>query len=179
MFSRSVVSNSLWPHGLQHARLPSHSLSSGVCSNSYPLSQWYHPTNSSSVAPFSIHPQCFPASGSSPMNQPFTSDGQSYWSFSFIISPSNEYLGLIYFGLTGLISLRSRGLSRVFSSTTIWKHQFFSTQPSLWSNSHICTGLLGKLYLWLYRPLLAKWYLCFLICCLGLIELFFQEVSVF
>ena len=92
-----------------------------------------------------------------------------YWSFSFSISPSNEYLGLIYFGLTGLISLQPRGLSRVFSSTTIWKHQFFGTQPSLWSNSHICTGLLGKLYLWLYRSLLAKWCLCFLICCLGLI----------
>ena len=67
-----------------------------------------------------------------------------YWSFSFSISPSNEYLGLISFRMTGWISLQSKGLSRVFSNTTILKHQFFSPQASLWSNSHICTWLLEK-----------------------------------
>ena len=71
-------------------------------------------------------------------------------------------------GFTGLISLLSKGLSRVFSSTTIWKQQFFSSPPSLWFNSHIHTWWLEKPQLWLYGPLLAKWYLCFLICCLGI-----------
>ena len=85
-----------------------------------------------------------------------------YWSFSFSISPSNDYSGLISFTLTGLISLQSKGLSRVFSNTTVWKHQFFGTHPSLRSNSHICTWLLGKPQLWLYGPLLAKWCLCFI-----------------
>ena len=90
-----------------------------------------------------------------------------YWSFSFSISPSSEYSGLIPLGLTGLTSLLSKGLSRVFSSTTVWKHQFFGAQPSLWSTSHIHTWLLEKPQLWQYRPLLAKWCLCFSICCLG------------
>ena len=94
-----------------------------------------------------------------------------YWSFIFSISPSNEYSGLIPLGLTSLISLQSKGLSRVFSITTVRKHQFFSTQPSVWSKSHICT--------WLDRPLLAKWYLCFLIRCLDLSKLFFQGASIF
>ena len=89
-----------------------------------------------------------------------------YWSFSFSISPSSEYSGLIPLGLTGLTSLLSKGLSRTFSSTTVWNHQFFGTQPSLWSNFHIHTWLLEKPQLWLYEPLLAKWYLCCLICCL-------------
>ena len=89
-----------------------------------------------------------------------------YWSFRFSISPSSEYSGLIPLGLTCLLSLLSKGLSRVFSSTTFWNHQFFGTQPSLWTNSHIHTWLLEKPQLWLYEPLLAKWYLCCLICCL-------------
>ena len=91
-----------------------------------------------------------------------------YWSFRFSISPSNEYAGLISLGWTGWISLQSKGLPRVFSSTTLQKHQFFSAQLSLWSNSHIHTWLLEKPCLWLYGPLLAKWCLCFLIYCLGL-----------
>ena len=82
-----------------------------------------------------------------------------YWSFSFNISPSKEHWGLI--------SLQSKGLSRVFSNTRVQKHQFFGTQPSLWPNSHIHTWLLEKPWLWLGGPLLAKSYLCFLICCLG------------
>ena len=88
-----------------------------------------------------------------------------YWSFSISLSMNIQAWFLL--GLTGLILL-FKGLSRVFSSTTVWKHQFFGTQPSLWSNSHIHTWLLEKPQLWLYRPLLAKWYLCFLIHCLGL-----------
>ena len=81
-----------------------------------------------------------------------------YWSFSFSISPSNEYSGLISLGLTGWISSQSNGLSRVFSNTTVQKHQFFSAQLSLWSKSHIHfhTWLLEKPKLWLYGPLLAK-----------------------
>ena len=95
LFSHSVVSNSLWPHGLQHARLPCPSLSPRACSNSCPLSRWCHPTISSSVAPFSCL-QSFPASGSFPMSWLYAL-WPKYWSFSFIISPSNEYSGLIPF----------------------------------------------------------------------------------
>ena len=84
-----------------------------------------------------------------------------YWSFSFSISPSIEYSWPISLRLTHFTSLQSKGFSRGFSSTTIWKHQFFSTQPSLRSNSHICTWLLEKTYLWLDRSLSAKWCLCF------------------
>ena len=80
-------------------------------------------------------------------------------------------------GLTGLIFLLSKGLSRVFFRTTIWKYQFFGTQPSLWSNSHICTWLLRKLELWLHRPFLAKWCLCFLICCLGFVIAFLPRIK--
>ena len=80
-----------------------------------------------------------------------------YWSFSFSISPSNKYPGLISLRLTGLITLLSKGLSRVFSSTTVWKHQFFITLLSLWSNSHICMWLLERSEPWLYRPLSEKW----------------------
>ena len=100
-------------------------------SNSCPLSQWCHPTMSSSVVPFSC-PQSFPASGSFPMSQLFTSGGQSIGaSASASVLPMNIQ-GWFPLGLTGLISLLSKGLSRIFSSTTVRKHQFFSTQPSLW-----------------------------------------------
>ena len=98
---------------------------------------------------------------------------------SFSLSPSNEYSGLISLGLTGLISLLSKGLSRVFFSTIVQKHWFFSTQPSLWSNSHICTWLLEKPWLWLYGPWSAKWCLCFLICCLGLYSFSSKEQASF
>ena len=90
-----------------------------------------------------------------------------YWSFSFSISPSNEYSGLILLGWTGLISLQSKGLSRVFSKTKVQKRQFFGAQLSIQSNSHIHTWLLEKPKLWLDRTLLAKYCFCFLICCLG------------
>ena len=144
MFGHSVVSNTLRPHGLQHARLPCPSPPPGVCSNSHPLIQWCHPTISSSVIPFSSCPQSFPESGSFPMNQLFTWSGQSIRaSASTSVLPMNiqDWFPL---GLTGLISLKSKAFSRVFSNTTVQKHQFFSSQPSLWSNSHIHTWLLEK-----------------------------------
>ena len=89
--------------------------------------------------------------------------GPKYWSFSFSISPSKEYSGRCPLRLTGLISLLSKGLSRVFSRPTVWKHQFLGTQPSLWYNSHICTSL-QKPQLWVDRTLSAKWCLWIIIC---------------
>ena len=89
--------DSLWPHELQHARLPCLSPTPGACSNSWPLSRWCHPTISSSVVPFSSHLRSFPASGSFPVNQFFESGGSKYWSFSFSIIPFSEYSGLIFF----------------------------------------------------------------------------------
>ena len=129
-FSCSVVSNSLWPPGLQHARLPCPSPTPGVYSNSCPLSQWCHPTISSSVIPFSCLPS-FPESGCFLVSQFFTSGGQSIGaSASASVLPMNiqDWFPL---GWTGWISLLSKGLSRVFSNTTVQKHQFFSTQLSL------------------------------------------------
>ena len=115
----------LQPHGLQHARLPCPPLSLGVCSNSCPLSWWHYLTISSSVALFSC-PQSFPASGSFPMSWLFTSGGQSVGvSASASILPMNIQ-GWLPLGLAGLVSLLSKGLSRVFSNTTVQKHQFFA-----------------------------------------------------
>ena len=125
--SCSVMSDSLWPHGLQHARPPCPSPTLRVYSNSRPLSQWCHPTISSSVVPFSSHLQSFPASGSFPMSQFFASGGQSIGvSASASVLPMNirDWFPLV---LTGLISLQSKGLSRVFSNTTVQKCQFFVT----------------------------------------------------
>ena len=144
LFSRLVLSDCLQPHGLQHARLPCPSPSPGACSNSCPLSQWCHPTILSSVIPFSPYLHSFPASGSFQISQFFTSGSQSTGaSASASVLPVNiqDWFPL---GLTGLISLQSKGLSRIFSNTTVQKHQFFSTQPSLWSKSHIHTQLLEK-----------------------------------
>ena len=116
-----------------------------VCSNSCPLSQWCHQTISSSLAHFSSCPQSFPASGSFPVSWLFTSGGQSIGvSASASVLPRNGNQGWFPLELTGLISLQSKGLLRVFSSTTAQKHQFFSGQPSLFSNSHICSWLLEK-----------------------------------
>ena len=128
-FSCSVMSDSLWPHGLQHTRLPCTSPTPGACSNSCPLSRWCHPTISSSVIPFSSCLQSFPASGSFPMSRLFASGGQSIGvSASASVLPMNiqDWFPL---GLTGWISLQSKGLSRVFQHhTTVQKHQFFSAQ---------------------------------------------------
>ena len=130
-FSRSVVSGSLWPHGLQHARPPCPSPTPRACSNACSFSQWCHPTISSSVIPFSSCLQSFPASGSFQMSQFFTSGGQSIGvSASASVLPVNiqDWFPL---GLTGWICVQSKGLSRVFSSTTVQKHQFFNIQLSL------------------------------------------------
>ena len=135
LFSCSVVSYSLQPHGLQHARLPRLSPSPRVCSNSCPSSRWYHPTISSFAVPFSSHFQSFPASGSFLMSQLFASGFQSIGaSASASVLPMNiqDWFTL---GLTGLISLQSKGLSRVFSNTTVQNHQFFDFQPFLWSKT--------------------------------------------
>ena len=136
LYSCSVMSSCLWPHGLQHARLPCPSPSPRVCSNSCPLSQWCYPNFLSSVAHFSSCPQSFPASGSFPVNQLFVSGSQRFGaSASVSVLPMNIQ-DLFPLGLTVLISLLSKGLSRVFSNITVQKHQFFGTQPSLCSSSH-------------------------------------------
>ena len=135
------MSNSLQPHELQHARLLCPSPSPGVGSNSCPLSWWCHPTISSPVIPFSSCLQSFPASGSFPMSQFFASSGQRIGpsASASVLSMNTQDWSL---GWTGWISLQSKGLSRVFSNTTVQKHQFFGTQPSLWSDCHIHTWLL-------------------------------------
>ena len=130
-FSHSIMSDSLQPNGLQHSRPPCPSPTPGACSNSCPLSQWCHLTISSSAIPFSSRLQSFPASGSFPMSQFFTSGGQSIGiSASTSVLPMNtqDWFPLV---LTGLISLQSKGLSRVFYNTKFQKHQLFSAQLSL------------------------------------------------
>ena len=126
-FSHSVMSNSLWPHGLQHTRPPCPTSTLRVYPKSCPLSQWCHSTISSSVVPFSSnlsqHQGLFKWVCS-------LHRWPKYWGFSFNISPSNEHPGLISLGWTGCIPLQSTGLSRVFSNTTVQKHQFFGAQPS-------------------------------------------------
>ena len=139
-----TVSNFLQPCGLQHARFPCSSPTLRACSNSCPSSWWCHPTISSYVIPFSSCLQSFPASGAFQMCQFFASGSQS-----IRVSASTSVLPMhiqdwFPLGLTGLISLQPKGLSRVFSNITDQKHQFFGAQLSLWSNSHIHTWLLEK-----------------------------------
>ena len=151
--SHSVMSNSLRPHESQHPRPPCPSPTPGVYSNSCPSSRWCHPA---SVVPFSSCPQSLPASGSFPMSQLFAWGGQSIGvSSSASVLPMNTQDWSLL-GWTGWISLQSKGLSRVFSSTTVQKHQIFSAQLSSHSNSHIHTWPLEKPYPWLDGPLLAK-----------------------
>ena len=134
----------LQPHELQHARPPCPSPTPRVHPNPCPLSQWCHPTISSSVVPFSSCPQTFPALGYFPMSQLFASGGQSIGvSVSTSVLPMST-LEWSPLGWAGWISLQSKGLSRVFSNTTVQKHQFFGTQLSLQSNSHIHTWPLEK-----------------------------------
>ena len=143
-FSHWVVYNTLWPHWPQHARPPCPSPAPGDCSDSCRWSPWCHPTISSSVVPFSSCLQPFPASGSFPKSQFFAPGGQSIGaSASASVLPMNiqDWFPL---GWTGCISLQSKGLSRIFSTTAVQKHEFFSTQLCLWSNSHIHTWLLEK-----------------------------------
>ena len=143
-FSHSVMSDSLWPHESQHARPPCPSPTPEDHSNSCPSSRWCHPAISSSVVPFSSCPQSLPGSGSFLMSQLFTWGGQSIAvSASASVLPMNtqDWSPLEW---TGWIFLQSKGLSRVFSNTTVQKHQFFSTQLSSQSNSHIHTWALQK-----------------------------------
>ena len=143
-FSLSVMSDSLRPHEPQHARPPSPWPTPGVYSNSYPSSQWCHPAISSSVVPFSSCPQSLPASGSFPINQLFAWGGQSIGvSASASVLPMNTQ-GWSPSGWTGWISLKSKGLSRVFSNTIVQKDPFISTQLSSQYNSHIHTWPLEK-----------------------------------
>ena len=143
-FSPSVVSNSFWPHGLQHARPLCPSPTPRVHPNSCPSSQWCHPAISSSVLPFSSYPQSLSASGSFPMSQLFARGGQSIGvSASASAIPMNTQ-DRYPLGWTGWISLKSKRLSRVFSNTTVQKHQFFGAQFSSQYNSHILTWPLGK-----------------------------------
>ena len=143
-FSRSVMSDSLRPHEPQCSRPPCPSLTPRVHPNPCPSSRWCHPTISSSALPFSSCPQSFPASGSFPMSQLFASEGQNIGvSASKSVLPMNtqDWYPL---GWTSWISLQSKGLSRVFSSITFGKREFFSAQAFSWSNCNICTRLLEK-----------------------------------
>ena len=134
LFSHSVMSNSLQAYGLQHARLPCPSLSPRVCSNLCPSSQWCDPTIKSSIIVFSFCHKSFPPSGSFPVSWLSASGGQSIGASASVLPMSVQ--GWFPLGLTGLISLLSKGLSGVFSITAVRKHQFFGTQLSLRSNSH-------------------------------------------
>ena len=152
-FSCSVVSNSLWSHGLQHARPPCPSPTPGVYSNFCPLRWWCHPTISSSVVPVSSHPQSFPASGSFQMSQLFTSGGQSVKSFSFTISPSNEYSGLIPFRMDWLDLLAVQGTLKNLlqnhssKASILWCSAFFM----VWfSHPSMTTGKTIALTIWTF-----------------------------
>ena len=178
LFSGSVMSDSLQPMDCSMPAFPILHHFPEIAQNCVRwVSDVVQPSRP--VIPFSSCPQSFPASGSFPMSQVFASGGQSIGasvSGSVLSMNIKDWFPL---GLTGLISLLSKGHSGVFSSTTVQKHRFFSAQPSLWSNSQIHTWLLEKPWLWLHGPLLAKWRLCFLIYCLGLSPLFFHRASVF
>ena len=143
-FNRSVMSDSLRPHKSQHARPPCPSTTPRVHPDSRPSSQLCHPVISSSVVPFSSCPQSLPASESFPMSQLFAWGGQRTGVSALASFLSKKSQGWCPSEWTGWISLQSKGLSRVFSNTTFQKHQFFSTQLSLWSNSHIHAWLLEK-----------------------------------
>ena len=160
------MSDSLWPHGLQHSRLLCPSLSPRVCSNSHPLSQWCHPAILFSVVPFSCCTQSFPSNRVFSRESALYIRWPKYWSLSFSISPSNEYSELISVRIGWFDFLTIQSFLRIFSGTAIWKHQFCGLRilnaPALisihnyWQNHG------------LYRPLLTKWCLCCLIPCLGL-----------
>ena len=152
------MSDSLWPHELQHTRLPCPSPTPGACSNSCPSSQWCHPTISFSVNPFSSCLQCFPASGSFSMGWLLASGSQSIGALASVLSLNiHDWFPL---GLTDLNFLQYKGISRVFSSTTVWKHQFLVLTLSTVQLSplYITTGKTIVFKIW---TLLAKWWLYF------------------
>ena len=168
LFSHSVMSDSLRPHGLQHARLPCPSLSLGVAqTHAHWIGDAFQPSHP--LLPLFLLPSVFLSirvfSNESTLCTSWPKDG----SFSFTICSSKEYLKLISLRIDWIDLLAFQGtLERVFSNSTVKKNQFFGVQPSLWSNSHIHTWLLKESQPWLYGPLSAKWCVCFLICCLGL-----------
>ena len=143
LFSLSVVSDFFQPYGLQQARLPCTLPPCRACSNSCPFSRWCHPTMSS-LSPLLLLSSIFPSVRVFSNEFALHIRWPEYWSFSINISPCDEYSGLISINTAGLISLQSKGLSEVFSNTTVQKHQFFGVQPSLWSNSHGHTWLVEK-----------------------------------
>ena len=144
-FSHSVMSNSLWSYGLQHPRLPCPSPTPRASSNSCPLSQWCNPIISSSVVSFSSHLQFFPASGSFPMSRFFTSGGQ-YWSFSFSISPSNEYPRLISFRIDGCDLLAVQGTLK----SLLQQH---SSKASILQSSAFLIVQLSHLYMTIWKAI--------------------------
>ena len=148
--------------GLQHIRLPCSSLSPKVCSNSCPLSQWCLPAI---CHPLLLLPSTFPSirvfSNKSTLRIRYP---KNIGASALASVPPVNIQGWFPLGLTSLISLLSKEMWRVFSSSAIQKHQFFGAHSSLWSNTHTCTWVLEKPYLWQYRPLSAKWCLCFLRC---------------
>ena len=163
MFSHSIMFNSLWPHGLSTSGFP-------VLHYLPEFAQLHVHWVGDAIYLILCHslfllPSVIPSIRVFSNESTLHNKWLKYWSFRFSISPFSEYSGWVPLGLTGLVSLQSKGLSRVFSNTTVQKHQFNSAQPSLWSTSHICTWLLEKPQLWLDRPLSEKWCLCFLICC--------------
>ena len=155
------MSASLWSQGLQHASLLCPPLLLRICSNSCLLSWWCYLTISSSATHSFFCFQSFQALGSFPMSQFFASGDQTIRasaSVSVLLMNTQDWFPL---GLAGWICLQSKGLSRVFSSTTVPMHQFFGAQPSLWTNSHIHTRPLEEPQLWLHGPSPARWCLCF------------------
>ena len=178
-FSCQVMSDSYWLHRLHHARLPCSLPSPRICPSSCPLNRWCHPTNSSSVTLFFFYVQSFPASGSFPMSQLFTLGGQCIGaSASASVLPKCIW-GWFPLRLTGLISLVPKGLSRVFYSTTVWKHQFYSTLPSLLSvqllHAYMTTGMRIALTI---QTSVGKVMFLLLTHCLGLSWLSCQEAIV-
>ena len=157
------MSSSLWPQGAAaHQASLSFTISWSLL-RLKSIEWWCHPAISSSVVPFSCCPQSFPASGPFPMSQLFTSGGQSIKSSASASALPKNIQDWIPLGLAGLISLLPKGFSRVLSSTTVQKHQFFGTRPSLWSNSYIHTWLLEKPQLWLHGLSLV-WHQSGIIC---------------
>ena len=153
--------NTFWPHGLQHTRLSCPSLCPGVCSDSCPLIRQCYLTTSASAPLFSFRLQSFPASTSFPMSWFFTWGGQSIGASALASVLPMNIQGWFPLGLTRLISLLSKGLSRVFFSTTTWKHQIFRHSAIFMVQPHICTWLLEKVQLSLYAY--SQMYICFLI----------------
>ena len=143
LFSRSVVSDTMQPRTLQHARLPCPSPSPRACSNSRPLSQWCQPNILFSVIPFSLCLQSFPAPGTFLMSA-LHIRWPKYWSFIFSLNPSNEYSGLLFLRVDWFYLLAVQGTLKSLFQHHSSKHQSFGAQPSLWSNSHIHTWLLAK-----------------------------------